>query len=66
MLELNIQGMTCGHCVRAVTRAVQSLDPAAQVEIDLASGRARIVSTQAAEALAARIRDEGYTVQAPG
>eukprot|EP01030_Chromulinospumella_sphaerica_P024841 gene24841-24944_t len=27
--------MTCGHCVRAVTQAVQALDPAASVKVDL-------------------------------
>ncbi|WP_428311912.1 heavy-metal-associated domain-containing protein [Hydrocarboniphaga sp.] len=62
MLELQIKGMTCGHCVRAVTRAVQGLDPAAKVDIDLASGRARIETAQPADRVAAAIREEGYAV----
>lgn len=62
MLELQIKGMTCGHCVRAVTRAVQGLDPTAKVDIDLASGRARIETAQPADSVAAAIREEGYAV----
>ena len=31
LLELNVTGMTCGHCVRAVTQAVRTVDPEAQV-----------------------------------
>jgi copper chaperone len=66
MLQLQIQGMTCGHCVRAVTRAVQTLDPAAKVDIDLKAGLARIDSHHGADEIAARIRDEGYTVSDAG
>lgn len=62
MLEFQIKGMNCGHCVRAVTRAVHSIDPAATVAIDLASGRARIETAQPSDQIAARIREEGYAV----
>ena len=30
MQVFNVQGMTCGHCVKAVTRAVQEQDAAAK------------------------------------
>lgn len=66
MLEFQIQGMTCGHCVRAVTRAVQAADPAAKVDIDLAAKRARIDSTRDADTIAAAIRAEGYQVSGAG
>ncbi|WP_241485531.1 heavy-metal-associated domain-containing protein, partial [Xanthomonas euvesicatoria] len=29
--------MTCGHCVRTVTQAIQAVDPHAQVDVDLGS-----------------------------
>ena len=61
---LQVQGMTCGHCERAVTQAVQTFDPSAQVRIDRASGTVNIDSTAAREALAAAITEEGYTVAA--
>ena len=61
---LQVEGMTCGHCERAVTQAVQQIDPAATVRIDRAQNRVEIESTQPREALAAAIADEGYTVAA--
>ncbi|WP_291519777.1 cation transporter [Acidovorax sp.] len=59
-----VQGMTCGHCERAVTQAVQQVDPAATVRIDRASGKVDVASTAPREALAAAIAEEGYTVAA--
>ena len=61
---LNVQGMTCGHCERAVTEAVKTVDPQAMVKIDLATGVVEINSAQPREALASAITEEGYTVQA--
>jgi len=61
---LQVTGMTCGHCERAVTQAVQQIDPAATVRIDRAQNRVDIDSTQPREALAAAIAEEGYTVAA--
>jgi copper chaperone len=60
----NVQGMTCGHCERAVTRAVQSVDPQAQVKIDRAAGRVDVQTTQPPEAVARAIAEEGYAVAA--
>jgi copper chaperone len=59
-----VQGMTCGHCERAVTQAVKGVDPQAQVTIDRASGRVDVQSTGARDAIAQAIQDEGYTVAA--
>ncbi len=59
-----VTGMTCGHCERAVKNAVQQLDPQAQVSIDRAANRVDIDSTQAREALAKAIAEEGYVVAA--
>ena len=59
---LEVQGMTCGHCERAVTDAVLELDPQAQVRIDRAQHRVEVDSTQPREALAAAIAEEGYAV----
>ena len=39
-LELVISGMTCGHCVAAVTRALAGCRGVAAVQVDLAAGRA--------------------------
>jgi len=60
---LDVQKMTCNHCARAVTQAVQSLDPQAMVEVNLADGTVRISGSVDADAAARAIRDEGYAVR---
>lgn len=60
----DVEGMSCNHCVKAVTKAVQLLDPQAQVQIDLASKKVEVESTQTREAIAQAIADEGYAVAA--
>ncbi|MCA3181333.1 MAG: cation transporter [Burkholderiaceae bacterium] len=60
--RFDVQGMTCAHCVRAVTEAVMRLDPAAKVEVDLRSGRVEVDTTAPRERVATAIRDEGYPV----
>ena len=59
----NVQGMTCGHCARAVTHAVQQIDPQAQVQIDRTQGKVVVDSNQPADQIAAAIAAEGYQVQ---
>ena len=62
--EFTVTGMTCGHCEAAVTRAIKQLDAQAQVQIERAQNRVQVESTQAREAIAAAIREEGYEVAA--
>ena len=59
-----VQGMTCGHCERAVTQAVQSVDPQAKVTIDRPAGKVEVQSAQPREAIARAIAEEGYEVTA--
>jgi copper chaperone len=61
VIELAVGGLSCGHCVRAVERAVQAHDPAAKVTVDLASGRVRIEGDLSREQAAAAIAAEGTT-----
>ncbi|WP_439520676.1 heavy-metal-associated domain-containing protein [Hydrogenophaga sp.] len=60
----DVQGMTCGHCEKAVTSAIRQLDPEAQVRIDRANNRVEVDTSQPREALAEAIREEGYQVEA--
>jgi len=59
----DVQGMTCGHCERAVTQAVKAIDPAAQVKIDRPAGKVEVQTTQPREQVAKAIAEEGYAVQ---
>jgi len=64
MYELTVADMTCKHCVGRVTAAVHAVDPAATVNIDLASGKVRIDSALEVAPLAAAIDGAGYPVTA--
>jgi copper chaperone len=61
---LTVTGMTCGHCEKAVTRAVKQLDPQAEVKIDRAANLVEVESEQARDDLAKAIVEEGYAVAA--
>lgn len=60
MLELQIPNMSCGHCVRTITEAVQAVDPAAKVHADLAAHRVQVETTSAAEIVVAQLTQAGY------
>jgi len=62
--SFTVQGMTCGHCEKAVTRAIRQLDPQAEVRIDRTQDRVDVQSEQPREALARAIAEEGYQVAA--
>lgn len=59
-----VSGMTCGHCEKAVTRAILQLDPQAEVKIDRSINQVEVQSQQPREALAKAIAEEGYAVAA--
>ena len=61
---LTVEGMTCGHCEKAVTKAILSLDAQAKVLIDRTHNSVQVDSEKNREALAQAIVDEGYRVTA--
>lgn len=64
MQSFTVQDMTCGHCVRAVTDAVHTVDPAATVEVDLAAGRVMVRDmTAPATEIASAITSHGYPAE---
>ena len=60
MIEFTIPDMSCGHCVGAITKAVQSLDAAAVLRIDLPNKRVEIDSSLPAAQVAACLVEAGY------
>jgi copper chaperone CopZ len=65
-----VQGMTCGHCVKAVTEEVSALPGVTDVAVDLVNGGTSTVTITAAEpvsdeAIAAAIDEAGYTIAPP-
>lgn len=61
---IKVKGMSCAHCVRAITKAIKERDAQATVEVDLSSGNVAVRSTLPREAVVNAIADEGYTVLA--
>lgn len=60
---LQVQGMSCGHCVQAVEGAVRRLG--AKANVDLQNGKVDVEFDEANVALAdikAAIEDQGYDV----
>lgn len=60
MQQFRVQGMTCGHCVRAVTDAIRNDDPAADVNVDLSAARVQVDSALSAQRIIELIGEEGY------
>ncbi len=61
--QLQVKGMSCQHCVKAVTKAVQAQDPDATVAVDLPQGTVTVQTTLSRAATSQAISDEGYEVQ---
>jgi copper chaperone len=57
-----VEGMTCGHCEKAVTQALLALDSQAKLVIDRTHNTVQVASEKPREALAQAIADEGYRV----
>ncbi len=57
-----VTGMSCEHCEKAVTRAIKQLDRTAEVSIERAANKVEVTSSQAREALALAMTEEGYGV----
>ncbi len=60
MIRFDVPDMSCGACARRVTKAVQGVDPAAQVEADLPAREVRIQSSADPAALRKALDDAGY------
>jgi len=63
-IELHVEGMSCQHCVAAVTNAIREHDATARVQVDLPTGQVVVESAQSVDALKAAINEAGYTVTA--
>jgi copper chaperone CopZ len=60
----SVTGMTCGHCVSAVTEELSRISGVSNVEIDLATGQVRVTSEAplAESEVRAAVDEAGYAV----
>jgi len=64
MLRYQVDDMTCGHCVQAITEALKGLDPHAEVTVDLGAKQVAVTSLLASERIEHVLRSAGYTPRA--
>ena len=62
-ITLQVEGMSCGHCIRAVTNAIQGLDQAAKVDVDLAAKRVVAQTSLPRADLVRAVEEEGFAVK---
>lgn len=60
---LIVTGMTCDHCVRSVTKALQAVAGVEKVSVSLDTGRARVDGNANPGVLISAIEEEGYKAQ---
>ena len=61
-IELAITGMTCDHCVHAVTTAIQEVEGVDAAKVDLATNSALVTAVNAdIQKILAAVAEEGYT-----
>jgi copper ion binding protein len=58
-----VTGMTCEHCVRAVTEEVSAIPGVSEVAVDLATGAVTVTGdTPTRERMAAAVDEAGYAL----
>jgi len=64
MGTVKIKGMSCSHCVMAVTKALSGIEGVGNVKVDLAKGEATFEEPQPVDraVIAERIRKAGFDV----
>nr|WP_041222977.1 cation transporter [Deinococcus proteolyticus] len=66
MTELNIEGMSCGHCVAAVEKALRGVPGVELVTVSLEEGRAAVQGNAEQAAMIAAVAEEGYVATPAG
>lgn len=62
-IELNVQGMSCGSCVKHIKEALTPLAGVEAVEVDLPAGRVRVSGTPDLAMLLTTLDAAGYPAQ---
>jgi copper chaperone len=64
MTTIRIKGMTCGHCVMAVTKALGGIEGIRAVRVDLEKGEATFTEEKTVDGqlIRARIAKAGFEV----
>lgn len=61
---LRVDGMSCDHCVKSITKALESLDGVTKADVSLEKHRATVEHAEGKPSMAqmiAAVQDEGYS-----
>ena len=61
---LNVNGMTCMHCVGAVKKALEQVPGVETAEVSLEKAQAVVTGDADMQAMVAAIKEEGYSAEA--
>jgi len=59
-MEFDVPAISCSHCVKAITETVKSLDPGAQINVNVASKKVTIESATERTTFAMALTEAGY------
>ena len=62
-ITIKVEGMSCGHCQMAVTKAISGLEGVSSVDVDLEKGEAAVSYDPQAtdiDAIKKAVNDAGY------
>ena len=67
-LTLKVKGMTCEHCVKSVTKALEGVPGVSRAEVSLAEGQAVVALSNGVQAgqLIGAVEEAGYQAEAEG
>jgi copper chaperone len=64
IMELNVEGMTCEHCAKRVTEALEKIDGVVSVSVDVKEGKAYVQGENIDIAIMKKaVTDAGYDVK---
>ena len=62
-IVIDVEGMTCAHCVQAVSKALKAVPGVERAMVVLESGLAEVEGEPDAQALVAAVEEEGYRAE---
>jgi copper chaperone len=63
MASIVVKGMMCKHCLGAVTKAMEAVENAGNVTVDLATGIAQWTGSATAESMIQAVTAQGYQAE---
>lgn len=63
-MQFHIENMTCGGCVRGVTKAIQTVDPQAEINADPPTRKLEVNTSASREQIETALNNAGFPAQA--